>query len=57
MSVYSISYGTKSNEQAKAVIEEVLNGSKAVQLNEECWFLDTALSKTEVIDKLYRRTR
>jgi len=52
MSVYSIGYGTKSTEQAKAIIEEVLNGSKAVKLNEECWFLDTALSKNEVIDTL-----
>jgi len=52
MSVYSISYRASSDSDIKAVIDEVLNGTQAVRLNEECWLLDTILSENEVIETL-----
>lgn len=52
MCVYSISYETESAVEVRAVIEEVLSGSKAIQFNDDCWFLETSLSKSEVTDTL-----
>lgn len=52
MSVYSISYGIQPTAEAKATIEKVFKGSKAIRLSEGCWFLETSLSKSEVIDTL-----
>lgn len=52
MSVYSISYGIQLPAEVKATFEKVFKGSKAIQLNEECWFLETPLPKKEVIETL-----
>ncbi len=52
MSVYSISFGLNSSEKVKDLIEEILNESKAIRFNENCWFLDTGLSQKEVLNTL-----
>ncbi len=52
MAVYSIGYGNKLAGKVKDDIDKVFKGSKAIRLNDECWFLETPLSKSEVIDTL-----
>ncbi|MBD0785821.1 hypothetical protein HUO09_05675 [Vibrio sp. Y2-5] len=52
MSVYSIGYEKLSSLEAKSVLAEVMYGSKAIRFSEDCWFLESPLSKNEVIDTL-----
>ncbi|MBD0785928.1 hypothetical protein HUO09_06210 [Vibrio sp. Y2-5] len=52
MSVYSIGYGKLSNLEAKAFLEGVMYGSKAIRFSEDCWFIESPLSQNEVIDTL-----
>lgn len=52
MAVYLIEHGKESTLATKEMIDEIIQGSKAIKVDENRWFLDIALPQYEVNDTL-----